>query len=176
MTLISWLRFQWNLTTSELAGEIPAPFQIRSATAEEETFVHQVVNSSFSIDGSWADAWKSLKLNIEQGITDCFEQKAGDCLVITHGTRIIGTSVLDPDPSAENNLLTGPCILHEYRSRGLGSLLLRESLKRLKEKGLEKAYGLTRERTMAARFVYRKFAGVSAPYESGPELAARLTI
>ena len=73
--------------------------------------------------------------------------------VLCLGARIIGVSVLDRAENAENHLLTGPCILHEYRSRGLASLLLRSSLDTLRTAGLKHAYGIARDKTAAARFV-----------------------
>ncbi|MEO6054649.1 MAG: GNAT family N-acetyltransferase [Chthoniobacterales bacterium] len=177
MILISWMRFGWDLKKSDLAtNQIPSPFHIRKAEADEESTVHKTVNSAFSIDGAWSDAWKTLKESVEHSITESFARNDGSCLVITHGIRIIGASVMDPNPAVENNLLTGPCILHEYRSRGLGTLLLRESLRYLKDAGLEKAHGISRDRTVAARFVYKKFSGVGASYNSGPQIAAKLTI
>ncbi|MEO8205459.1 MAG: GNAT family N-acetyltransferase [Chthoniobacterales bacterium] len=177
MILISWMRFGWDLKKSDLGtDQVPSPFQIRNAEADEESIVQKTVNSAFSIDGAWSDAWKTLKESVEHSITESIARNNGSCLVITHGARIIGASALDQETSAENNLLTGPCILHEYRSRGLGTLLLRESLRRLKETGLDEAHGLSRDRTVAARFVYRKFGGLGKVYDSGPQIAAKLTI
>jgi predicted N-acetyltransferase YhbS len=53
-------------------------------------------------------------------------------LVICHGQRIIGASALSTEMDAENHLLSGPCVLMEYRNRGLGTALLYYSLKQLR--------------------------------------------
>ncbi len=41
------------------------------------------------------------------------------CLVLRHGQRIIGASVLSFDPEADSHLAPGPSILMEYRNRGI---------------------------------------------------------
>ena len=89
-----------------------------------------------------------------------------------HGTRIIGASLLDPDPEAESNLVTGPCILNEYRSRGIGTALLYLSLRALRDAGLSEARALTKGNVPAAKFVYTKFESVNEPVESVPNMVS----
>jgi ribosomal protein S18 acetylase RimI-like enzyme len=50
-------------------------------------------------------------------------------------------------------------VLNEYRCRGLGTYLLQESLRRLKERGLEEARVVTRKGLTADRYLYPKFGG-----------------
>ena len=92
-------------------------------------------------------------------------------MVVLHGSRVIGASVLDLAVDAEFHLLTGPCILHEYRSRGLGSALLHQSLVRLREEGLRRVTASARVNSVAARFIYPKFGGAAEPIET-PKIAA----
>ncbi len=76
-----------------------------------------------------------------------------------------------PDPSAENHLSPGPCVLMEYRNRGLGTALLGESLRQLREAGLSRAAALTKSNAPVAKFLYPKFNGVLTPGDT-PLLAA----
>ena len=52
---------------------------------------------------------------------------------------MIGASILVPDPTRGNHLTPGPCVLMEYRNRGLGTALLEESLRQLRAAGLSRA-------------------------------------
>lgn len=173
-----WLRFEWDLSgVPQNADEIPSPLVVRDATKEEEAAVLKVIASSFSMDTGWADIHKPLLAKLTGEVEKAFEDKeTPSCIVLQYGNRIIGCSVLNLDESAENHLVTGPCVLHEYRSRSMGSGLLGASLLRLRKAGLRKAYGITRIKTIAARFLYPKFAGKSAEwvteFEATPKLAA----
>jgi ribosomal protein S18 acetylase RimI-like enzyme len=59
----------------------------------------------------------------------------------------------------------------EYRSRGLGTALLGEGLRRLQDAGLSRAATLARLNGPAARFLYPKFDGAMMPATT-PLLAA----
>jgi GNAT superfamily N-acetyltransferase len=85
--------------------------------------------------------------------------------VITHGNRTIGASLFKPSPETSNHLLSGPFISSEYRNRGFGSLLLKESLLVVAKQGASQVFGITRSTSPAAKFVYTKFGGTSDSYE-----------
>ncbi|MFZ4682886.1 MAG: GNAT family N-acetyltransferase [Terrimicrobiaceae bacterium] len=163
---ISWLRFTWDLEKIPTAEpEVPAPYVLRLAESSEADDVQKTVASAFSMDTGWGDIQKFLIEWMGKNVGLAFEKDSKSrCLVLRHGTRIIGASVLSTDAEAENHLTTGPCILHEYGSRGLGSLLLKASLFTLREAGLKRAHGITREKTAAARFIYPKSGGTSEPW------------
>lgn len=174
--IISWLRFEWDLKGLPVdSDKSTAPFIIRAATKEEQDVVQKVAVSAFNMDTGWGDARAVISERIVKDIQHAFDRETPTCVVLQHGTRIIGISALDTT-EAENNLTTGPCILHEYRSRGLASLLLHASLVTLRDAGLTRAYGIVREKTAAARFVYPKFEGKSLPWSAdlghSPKLAA----
>jgi N-acetylglutamate synthase-like GNAT family acetyltransferase len=84
--------------------------------------------------------------------------------------RIIGGTLLRLDGSASEHLVPGPCILMEYRNRGLGTLLLGAALRQLRDVGVSRAYAIAREGSPAARFLYSKFSGNPSPI--APLLAA----
>ena len=68
------------------------------------------------------------------------------------------------------NLFPGPCILMDYRNRGLSTLLLSSALHDLRDAGMTRACAGTRESSPATRFLYPKFGGHSSLIE--PLLAA----
>ncbi len=145
-------------------------YHIRVATQDDETSVRSVISSAFSLDMNWSDTVKSLREHFEAQIDRVFTEKEVPCVVISHGSRIIGASALELTKEAENHLLSGPCILSEYRNRGLGTTVLHRSLELLRDAGLEKAHGVTKSNVPAAKFIYPKFNSVSTEYDFEPEL------
>lgn len=176
MQLTRWRRFRWDLTRLDSTPETPTRFTIRPALKEDEDVIKKVILSAFSMDLAWADAFKSLTPEMLKTLEEQFPLHPEYTQVALHGSRIIGVSSVTPEAEASNHLITGPCILHEYRSRGIGSALLRASLESLRQAGLSHAFGITADRTIAARFVYSKFGGTAEKYETGaqpgPQIAA----
>jgi GNAT superfamily N-acetyltransferase len=174
-----WLKFTWDLSElPESAGDITHPLILRAADREEKSAVLKTVLTSFSMDTGWADIHKPLMQKLTGRIDEAFDEKEPACIVLQYGHRIIGSSVLAlAEDEQEPNLITGPCVVHEYRSRGYGASLLGASLLHLKKAGVRRAIGLTRERTVAARFLYPHFGGTSTPWDAdvlapSPKLAA----
>ena len=87
-------------------------------------------------------------------------------MVVCHGQRIIGACALAMAQESENHLPSGPCVLMEYRNRGLGTALLYHSLKQLALSGLTRAHGITKDNVVACKFIYPKFGSVSKEYEA----------
>jgi ribosomal protein S18 acetylase RimI-like enzyme len=86
--------------------------------------------------------------------------------VLSHGSRVIGLSALQPKEGEEPQLLSGIILDYEYQRRGLGVALLQASFRHLAEKGLERASVITREGIPAARYLYPKFGGQGSVIES----------
>lgn len=173
MKLVRWLRFTWDLQKlAALKGEAASQYTIRVATPDDERMVRSVISSAFSLDMDWSDTLKSLRDHFEAQVDKVFsgKEKEVSCVVILHGTRIIGASALAPDEAAENHLVSGPCILSEYRNRGLGTILLHRSLEFLRDAGLKKAYGVTKYNVPAAKFIYPKFDSTQQQYEFEPAM------
>jgi predicted N-acetyltransferase YhbS len=172
MKLVRWRRFVWELAKlSAVDGSLPTHYHLRAATREEEKPVHRVIFSAFSLDSSWSDALQNFRESLEAQIEAAFAHENVPALVICHGQRIIGASALTTSADVENHLLSGPCVLMEYRNRGLGTALLQYSLKQLQNAGLEQACGISKENVVASKFIYPKFGSVSAPCEFEPVLA-----
>jgi predicted N-acetyltransferase YhbS len=171
MKLVRWTRFTWDLSKLPAEGGLlEANYHIRPVTKEEEKTVRAVIASSFALDMNWSDTLKSMKDWLEQRLNEVFSHKVVPCLVVTHGSRVIGASPLDPNREAECHLVSGPCILNEYRNRGIGSELLYQSLHALREAGFETARGITKSNVPVAKFVYTKFNSKAEPWEFEPVL------
>jgi GNAT superfamily N-acetyltransferase len=111
-----------------------------------------------------------IDAQMKSSIAAAFNSESASWLALQHGTRIVGGTLLMADPDAPAQLVPGPCILMEYRHRGLGTLLLCSALRHLRDGGVTRAFARTRESSPAARFLYPKFGGQSSLVE--PLLAA----
>jgi hypothetical protein len=172
MKLTNWLRFVWDVRTFEAPKpDLPAHYVVRRAARSEEEVVRKAIFSAFSLDSDWSDSLNRMWPVLNESIETCFKAKEPTCLVLTHGTRIIGASLLSTDPEAAYQVVSGPCILVEYRNRGLGTVMLAASLSFLREAGLETACGITKKSIPAAKFVYHKFGGRGEACENESELA-----
>jgi len=169
MKLVRWRRFVWQLAKlPAVDGKLPTHYHLRAATREESEPVRRVIFSAFSLDSSWSDALQQFRESLEGHIEAAFTHESVPGLVICHGQRIIAASALTTVNDAENHLLSGPCVLMEYRNRGLGTALLHYSLKQLQNAGLEQACGVSKENVVASKFVYPKFGSVSVPCDFAP--------
>ena len=169
-----WVRFTWDLNRlpAELSP-LSSPYAVRPAGGREDrAAVWKVIADSLALDPAWNETFSEVRPLLHAHADEVFDAGRGhrrpevsSCLVLTHGGRIIGVSVFTLDPEADNHLLTGPCVLGEYRNRGLGTCLLDRTLRALRAAGLAHAHGLTKLGAGAARFVYPKFAGRPADLE-----------
>lgn len=172
MKLLNWLRFTWDLRKLAVpAGELPEHYEIGQAIADDETEVRKVVSSSFALDPIWNGEMPEITDAVETWLGASFESDNTRCIVLRHGLRIIGATIVSLDAAAENHLAPGPCILPEYRNRGFGTRLLAQALCALKNAGCVEAITLAKENTPAAKFLYPKFGGVASP-QGAPLIAA----
>ena len=161
MRLIQWVRFSWDLDQlASLAPALPAHYHFALASQPNEKEVRAVIQRSFAHDTSWSYAIHEVGALLEGWLAAAFApEHNGVCIALRHGTRIIGATVLNPDPLAEDHLAPGPCVQLEYRNRGLGTALLGEALRRLRESGLSRVGTTAKSNGPAARFLYPKFNG-----------------
>jgi len=166
--MISWICFEWK--TAGLPKNVVSsePFLLRVAEKSEQEGVAQAIKSAFSMDSVWGDVSRPLAGKLALDIEAAFALPEPSCVVLAHGSRVIGASVLEVNPEAENHLSSGPCILHEYRNRGLASVLLAASLAFLQKNDVSVARGMTRANSITARFIYPKFGGLPHPLEGDP--------
>lgn len=171
MKLLRWKRFSWDLNKLP----VPAPplaerYTLRTAAPEDHKAVAHLIHSSFSLDSAWGDALALIKDWMTAQIDAAFVREAVPAVVISHGTRIIAASAISTDVAADTNLLSGPCVSIEYRSRGLGTALLYHTLQQLRQGGLQHVHGIVKENTPAGKFVYPKFGATFHDIEFEPRL------
>jgi len=173
MKLINWVQFTWDLTTlSHNVEELPEHYQISAATPEDEKELRRVVASSFALDPDWNTTLQEVLQTVEAWVSDTLQESTSGSLVLRHGARIIGGSVLSLSPDAPNHLSPGPCVLMEYRNRGFGTHLLGRSLATLRDHGLPRAMAVAKENSPVMKFLYTKFNGTASAESGGPLVAA----
>jgi GNAT superfamily N-acetyltransferase len=173
MKLINWVQFTWDLTAlPHSLPELPEHYEIAPAAPDDEKELRRVVMASFALDPDWNTTMQEVMEAVEAWLDSTLAADANGCLVLRHGSRIIGGSVLSDDENAANHLSPGPCVLMEYRNRGFGTHLLAHSLARLRDHGVTHANGVAKENSPVTKFLYTKFNGVASPRDPSPLLAA----
>jgi N-acetylglutamate synthase-like GNAT family acetyltransferase len=120
------------------------------------------------MEPAWSDDLAARVKLAEEIIQTAFPAGEVAFVAVKHGARIIGTAAIRDAGDKVSNLPLGVCVLNEYRCRGLGTYLLHESLRRLKERGLEQARLMTKKGLTADRFLYPKFGGTRVVLDSVP--------
>jgi ribosomal protein S18 acetylase RimI-like enzyme len=158
MRLSVWVQFTWNLKT--LAAEttkLPSRYTVEAATLDDRNLLLAAVTRSMSMEPAWSDDLAARVKLAEEIIQTAFPAGEVTFVAIKHGARIIGAAAIRDAGDKVSNLPLGVCVLNEYRCRGLGTFLLYESLRRLKERGLDEARLVTRKGLTADRYLYPKF-------------------
>ena len=173
MKLVNWVRFSWDLTKlPPLDCELPEHYEIAPTSRDDEGELRQVISRSIVLDATWNPAMQEVMQTIDAWLDEAFASPTSIFLALRHGLRIIGASILSPDPSGETHFTPGPCVLVEYRNRGFGTGLLEHSLQALREAGVAEAVAVSKENAPVAKFLYPKFNGVPTPGDHTPLLAA----
>jgi GNAT superfamily N-acetyltransferase len=171
MKKTGWVNFVWDLAGNELpAITTPRQYRLSLVKAAEREQLQGVIERSFALDPGWNAALHMIDAPVKSSIAAALDSESASWLALQHGARIVGGTLLMTDPDAPAQLVPGPCILMEYRNRGLGTLLLCSALRHLRDAGMIRACAKTRENSLAARFLYPKFGGQSSLIE--PLLAA----
>jgi GNAT superfamily N-acetyltransferase len=171
MKPIRWLSFTWDLTKVDLPElTVPRHYRVGQAGAEAQEELQRVIKRSLALDPSWNATLPEVSATVMASIARASAIESTLSLTLQHGTRIIGGTLLAPLVSAPEHLVPGPCILMEYRNRGLGTLLLVTALRQLRDAGVTRPCAITRENSPAARFLYSKLSGNPSPI--APLLAA----
>jgi GNAT superfamily N-acetyltransferase len=160
---ITLTRFRWKLADATLATEeLPHPYVLRAADKPELEEALRVVKASYNLDHEWSGCGKHIEEVVLPGVIKAFEDEAYG-LFVQHGNRVIAASIYQPQPEDGIHLVTGPCVLIEYRNRGIGGALLAATLQALKAHGVNEAVGQTRPLTPSAKFLCIKFGGEALP-------------
>ena len=169
-----WKLFSWNLSAlNDEDVALPHGLILRPASKADEAVVQALVARAFSTDAQWTGFYSRIAESLQDRLHEAFRSQHSPALTILHGQRIIAAACFSTEAEAENHLYCGPCVLPEYRSRGLGAALLLASLRTLKELGVHVARGVVKDNTTASKFVYPKFRSVCEPYHAEPFDAVR---
>ncbi|MCE0484304.1 MAG: GNAT family N-acetyltransferase [Methylacidiphilales bacterium] len=161
MRLSTWVQFSWNLKALPAASpKLDARYLAESASLDDQALLKAAVTRSLSMEPAWSDDLASRMKLAEEIIDSAFPSGEVTFIAIKHGARIIAATAIRDAGDKVSNLPLGVCVLNEYRCRGLGSFLLHEGLRRLKERGLEEARLVTKKGLPADRYLYPKFGGV----------------
>jgi hypothetical protein len=157
---VALARYTWNLQElASGAGEVASPFVLRTAGDQEADEAVSLVQASYNLDPEWSGCALHIKGTVLPAVMKALA-KEPTCLFVQHGNRIIAASVFDCEPgTGEVHLVSGPCVLIEYRNRGLGGTLLGATLQALRDRGLHEATGQTRPNSASAKYLCRKFGG-----------------
>jgi GNAT superfamily N-acetyltransferase len=167
MKKTGWVDFVWDLAGDELSAvTMPRQYRLSLVKAAEREQLQGVIEKSFALDRGWNAALHMIDAQVKSSIAAAFDSESANWLALQHGARIVGGALLMTDPDAPAQLVPGPCILVEYRNRGLGTLLLCSALRHLRDAGVIRACAKTRENSPAARFLYPKFGGQSSLIEA----------
>ena len=164
-----WKRFSWDLNKLPDSGPpLAERYTLRPAHAEDHKTVAHLIYSSFSLDSEWGDALGLIKDWLVAQVDAAFVREPVPAVVISHGSRIIAASAISTDDAADTNLISGPCVLIEYRSRGIGTALLYHTLQQLRQCGLAHVHGIVKDNVPAGKFVYPKFESTYHEIEFEP--------
>jgi hypothetical protein len=169
--ITTWVSFCWDLATTNLPKIVaPKHYQLDIVGSSDYDETRKMIARSFALDPNWNFALHEANAIVENAITRSLNAETTACLALRHGSRIIAGTFLALDANAPEQLVPGPCVLMEYRNRGLGTLLLGMALRRLREAGLTRASAISCQGSPVARFLYPKFDGHPSPIT--PLLAA----
>jgi predicted N-acetyltransferase YhbS len=169
MKLDRWKQFIWNLAQLPATSPVlPSGLTFRAADRSDEAAIQAVTSRAFSFDDQWTGSYRRIAEPLQLRVHEAFRVHAQPAITVLHGPRIIAASCLTSESDADNHLFTGPCVLPEYRSRGLGSALLLQSLITLRKEGCHVARAVCKDSTTAAKFIYPKFGSISESYDLEP--------
>jgi len=158
MKLSTWVQFSWNLKTLPVeTPKIDPRYIVEAATLDDRNLLMAAVSRSVSMEPAWSDDMNARVKLAEEIVHTAFPAGEVTFIAVKHGARIIATAAIRDAGDKVSNIPLGVCVLNEYRSRGLGTFLLYESLRRLKERGLDEARLVTKKGLTADKYLYAKF-------------------
>lgn len=169
MKLSTWVQFSWDLAA--LPKEVPkidARYAVESASLDDRPLLSAAISRSLSMEPAWSDDLTTRTKLADELIDVAFPAGEVAFVSVKHGARIIAASAIRDVGDQISNLPVGVCVLNEYRCRGLGTYLLYDSLRRLRDRGLKQARLVTRKGLPADRFLYPKFGSARVVLDGAP--------
>lgn len=169
MKTMQWVQFNWDL--SDLPPvPVALKYELRVTGMDDCEPVKDVITKAIALDSTWNFGLEEVEEMLRACLGKIADRESVSCISLRHGTRIIGGTFIVTDENLNEQLVPGPCVLMEYRNRGLATLLLHAALGQLRDRDVSRAAAMTSEASIAARFLYRKFGGKCSP--CSPLLAA----
>lgn len=171
-----WIEFTWDLgKLPETAPELPGRLTLQEAQDATVATLQGVYFRAMHMEHGWGHDLQPWLQYTSQLMGKNLVAGEMDVLFVKDGARIIAVSTMMPKVESGYHLLPGIAVINEYGSRGIGAHLLYESLRRLREKGVEKPKSVSKKGTIAERYLYRKFHGhaVDVSADFSPLLATK---
>ncbi len=163
----SWMKFAWELgAVPEVPASVPFGLRLQVVTSEEEPDLFEVLAKSAGLDSSLINAGRGLQRYFSEEAPRLWRGKQRRSLAVCHGERIIAGTVYLLKEDEPAHLVSGPCVLSEYRNRGIGAWLLHYSLYDLQTQGLKKVFGVCKQHSILEKYIYPKFGGAGVSCES----------
>ena len=160
MNLSVWVQYAWKLKKlPDDAPPIASRYTAEAATLDDRRLLFAAISRSLSMEPAWSVEMGARVKLADELINSGFPAGEVAFIAIKHGARVIAASAIRDAGDKVSNLPLGVCVLNEYRCRGLGTYLLYESLRRLRDRGLEEARLVTKKGLPADRYLYPKFGG-----------------
>jgi len=161
----SWLEFSWKLQPDLLPETVFELGALKLADVEIGEPLFQLLGKAVSMDNSLGEVGRILRDFFWKHASQVWSGLEPQAIAVFHGERMVGASVVAFSAGTKPGLLSGPCVLGEYCSRGLGTILLQESLCKLRRSGAEAARGVCGAHGVLAKYIYPKFGGMATPCE-----------
>jgi len=160
MKLSTWVQFSWDLAAlPKEAPRIDPRYTVEAASLDDRALLSAAITRSLSMEPAWSDDLNARTRLADELVEVAFPAGEVAFIAVKHGSRIIAASAIRDSGDQVSNLPVGVCVLNEYRCRGLGTYLLYDSLRRLRDRGLKEARLVTRKGLPADRYLYPKFGG-----------------
>jgi GNAT superfamily N-acetyltransferase len=168
-----WVRHTWDLTNLRLPCVRPSGYDFRPATAAERPFALQVILDAYASDPIWAPMMEGITRRMTERVEETFGRPDAAYMIAACSGIPIGLSGVATHHWTDQHLLTGICVVPEYRRRGVGRHLLAESLSWLRAQGLAQAQVYTVQGSLADQKVYRLFGSTRVVGVDYPGLRPR---
>jgi uncharacterized protein YaiE (UPF0345 family)/ribosomal protein S18 acetylase RimI-like enzyme len=152
-----WVRYEWDLQMALPDVFTPTQYRFRSARPDELEEVKHVVFTAYGSDPIWGSMIRDIETRMTERITTTLGQPATDYIVAELERQIVAVSGVAISHWTCQNFLTGLCVLPSQQRKGLGKHLLRLSLARLQDMGLNRATVYTELGSIADLKLYRYF-------------------
>ena len=160
MILTTWIQYSWKLAA--LPSTVPpleSNYLVDTAGVEDSARLFAAIDRAHSMEPGWNHDLALRRKLAEELIERDLPAGEVTFVAIKHGLRVIGAAAYRDSAEQVSHLPLGVNVLNEYRNRGLGTFLLYECLRRLRDRGLETARCVTKKGLTADRFLYPKFKG-----------------